>query len=105
MNVLVISWVWIIRLLTCENVQLLVEVRLAKNFFGGPKLGPKLDFLPFSQVCIVSFPWYYTSCSLEQYLTFSRAGASKKTLVTQIRAEIMFSSIFFPTLLKKERFY
>ena len=24
--------------------------------FGGPKLDPKLGFLPFSQSCIISFP-------------------------------------------------
>ena len=33
-------------------VKLLVEVK-----FLGPKLGPKLGFLPFSQGCIISFPW------------------------------------------------
>ena len=34
-----------------------------KNF-GGPKLGPKLGCLPFSQGCIISFPWYCTRLQL-----------------------------------------
>ena len=45
-----------------NNVQLLVEVKVMKKNNGvkvgprGPKLGPKLGFLPFSQVLFISFP-------------------------------------------------
>ena len=32
--------------------------------FWGPKLGPKLGFSSFSQVFIISFPWYCTGLQL-----------------------------------------
>ena len=45
-----------------------------KKYFGDTKLG----FLQFSQVCIVSFPWYYTELQVGQCLTSSWAETSKK---------------------------
>ena len=39
---------------------LLVEVKLREKNWG-----PKLGFSPFSQVCIISFPWYCTGFQLE----------------------------------------
>ena len=46
-----------------------------KNF-RGPKLGPKLGFLPFSQGCII----IAQDCSLKQCLITSRAETSLKKL-------------------------
>ena len=44
---------------------------------GGPELHPKLGFLPFSHVCIISFD-IAQDCSLGQCLTSGRAETSKK---------------------------
>ena len=50
------------RMIAWNNVQLLREVKLAKEFLGpiygpnSPKAGPKLGFLAFSQVWFISFP-------------------------------------------------
>ena len=57
-----------------------------KNFGGGPKLGLKLGFLPFSQVCIISFPCY---CTRLQLGTMSNMKI-KKTSVAQIGTEMIF---------------
>ena len=49
-------------MLAWNTVYLLVEVKPAKKFWGAkfgqnrPKLGPKLNFLPFSQVWFISLP-------------------------------------------------
>ena len=62
-----------------------------KKYFGGPKLGPKLGFLPFSQGGIVSFPWY---CSLGQ----CRAEITKKRFMAQIGAEMNFSIVMLSSI-------
>ena len=48
--------------IACNNVQHVVEVKSLKKFWAllcgprGPKSVPKLGFLLFSQVCLISFP-------------------------------------------------
>ena len=37
----------------CQNTS---RGKIHEKSFGGPKLGFKLGFLPFSQSCIISFP-------------------------------------------------
>ena len=116
-----------------NNVQLLVEIKLAKKFgqngaqnqvlchffqfgvlvfqeivqddsvkhclttsrdkthgksFGGPKLGPKLGFLLFSQGCIITFLSY---CTRLQLGLTSSAETSTKKFVAQTGAEMIFS--------------
>ena len=46
-----------------------------KKKIGSPKLGLKLGFLPFSQICIFSFPWY---CTALQLGTMSKTSTKKK---------------------------
>ena len=45
-----------------------------------PKLGPKLGFLPFSQVWFISFSWNSINGSLQQCLISSRRKTHKKFL-------------------------
>ena len=47
---------------------------------GGPKLGPKFGFLPFSQSCIIRLVFLDIAqdCSLGQCLSSSKAEISKK---------------------------
>ena len=46
---------FILLLMVARNIVQLLDKTNEKNF-GGPKLGPKLVFLPFSQGCIISCP-------------------------------------------------
>ena len=48
-----------------------------KSGSSRPKSGPKLGFLPFSQVWFISFPLSYIGW-LEQFLTTSKAKICKK---------------------------
>ena len=54
-------------------VYFLVEVKTHGKKIEGPKLGAKLGFLPFSQGCIIRFPWYGTMPNM-----YYRAETSKK---------------------------
>ena len=48
------------RMIARSIVYLLVEVKPMKKNLMGTKLGPKVGVFPFSEGCIVSFPWYWT---------------------------------------------
>ena len=61
-----------------------------KKKFEGPKLGPKLDFLPFLKVISLVFLDIAQDYSLGQCLTSSRAEAFKNNFVAQIWAEMIF---------------
>ena len=43
-------------------------------------MGAKWGFLPFSEGCIINFPWYCKDCSLGQCLTSCRAKTSWKRI-------------------------
>ena len=105
-------------MIACNNVLHLVEVKTTKKIFGpnlgqnGPKPGPKLVFLPFSQVWFIIFLLSCmddTICNyLGQFLTTSRGKTCKKILCAQIWAKqakigskirvLVFSQIWFISL-------
>ena len=90
------SWSWY--LVTAEARFLKKKKINRQPKFGpsGPKLGPNLGFLPFSQVCFISFPWNH----LQQFITCSRGKTHKKFLGTKFGPESGPKSGFFCHFLK-----
>ena len=79
---------------------------------GGPKLGPKFGFLPFSQSCIIRLVFLDIAqdCSLGQCLSSSKAEITKKKKKNLSRnSEMIFSilmlSIIHSDLLVKLTFF
>ena len=76
---------------------------------GGPKLGPKFGFLPFSQSCIIRLVFLDIAqdCSLGQCLSSSKAEISKKKLSrnSEMIFSILMLSIIHSELLVKLTFF
>ena len=68
---------------------------------GGPKLGPKFGFLPFSQSCIIRLVFLDIAqdCSLGQCLSSSKAEISKKKkkkkkkIESKVRNDLFYSNV------------
>ena len=78
----------------------IIKSKIYEKKIQGPKLYPNSGvLLPFSQGCIISFPWSCTRLQLGEFLTSSRAETSNKTkkqqqqkkMVAQIVAKRIFS--------------
>ena len=64
---------------------------------GGPKLGPKFGFLPFSQSCIIRLVFLDIAqdCSLGQCLSSSKPEISKKKkkIESKFRNDLFYSNV------------
>ena len=71
---------------------------------GGPKLGPKFGFLPFSQSCIIRLVFLDIAqdCSLGQCLSSSKAEISKKKKKKLSRNSEMIFSILMLSIIHSE---
>ena len=87
------SWPWY--LVTAEARFLEKKKKNWQSEFGptGPKLGPNLGFLPFSQVWFISFLWNH----LQQFITSSTGKTHKTFLGTKFGLESgPKSGVFLP---------